>query len=112
MAEPPPAAVDEAGGVADVVWVAVGLGVEDGDAGADEGVPVVGVLVVGAFVGALIDVLEVGGEDCWAGIPPCTVTMIPPGWNAIRAVHCPLGAADVAVAVTARLCPGASVPEC
>jgi hypothetical protein len=45
------------------------------------------------------------------GTPPCSVTTIPPGLNTIRAVHRPLGAAEVAVAVTSRLCPGASVPE-
>lgn len=103
MADSPAAAVEEAGPADDaggVDWLALALavGAEDGDEGAD-----VGELVVGE--------LETGGDDCCAAIPPCTVTRIPPGWKAIRAVHCPLGAADVAVAVTARLCPGASVPE-
>ena len=45
------------------------------------------------------------------GMPPCSVTTIPPGLNTIRAVHWPVGAALVAVAVTSRLCPAASVPE-
>lgn len=37
------------------------------------------------------------------GTPPCSVTTIPPGLNTIRAVHSPLGAALVAVAVTVML---------
>ena len=45
------------------------------------------------------------------GMPPCSVTTIPPGLNTICAAHWPLGAALVAVAVTTRLCPAASVPE-
>lgn len=93
-------AVDEIGGATgaedDV------LGAEDGVVGADEGE-----LLVGAPVG----VLDAGADDGGAAIPPCIVTRIPPGWKVIWATHCPLGAAEVAVAVTVRLCPGASVPE-
>jgi hypothetical protein len=51
------------------------------------------------------------GEPVSVGVPPCTVTTIPPGLKTICAVQSPLGAAAVAVAVTCRLCPTARVPE-
>jgi hypothetical protein len=43
--------------------------------------------------------------------PPCSVTTAPPGEKVIVLVHCPAGAAFVAVAVMAWECPPASVPE-
>jgi hypothetical protein len=92
--------VDEAGGALGVDGVV--LGVEDGDVATDDGE---------LLVGALVGVLDAGADDGGAATPPCTVTRIPPGWKVIRATHCPLGAAEVAVPVTARLAPGASVPE-
>jgi hypothetical protein len=87
--------VAEAVGVGDVV-VAVGVG----DAG-----------VVGVVVGVLLLVLPPVPPPVLAGMPPCSVTTIPPGMNTICADHCPLGAPLVAVAVTFMLCPAASVPE-
>jgi hypothetical protein len=55
------------------------------------------------------DVGDVG--PVLAGMPPCSVTTIPPGLKTIRAAHWPLGAALVAEAVTTTLCPAANVPE-
>lgn len=55
--------------------------------------------------GAPAGALE-GFED-----PPCNVTIAPPGEKAIVLVHCPEGAALVAVAVMACDCPPAMVPE-
>jgi hypothetical protein len=43
--------------------------------------------------------------------PPCSVTTAPPGEKVIVLVHCPAGAALVAVAVMACDCPPPSVPE-
>jgi hypothetical protein len=103
---PPPVLPPVAGGVEAVV---VGGCVLGGVVGAD---------VVGGGVVGLDGVLlalpppEVGVVGSLVtGMPPCRVTTIPPGLNTIRAVHWPLGAADVAVAVMTRLCPAASDPE-
>jgi hypothetical protein len=87
--------VAEAVGAGDVV-VAVGVG----DAG-----------VVGLVVGVLLPVLPPVPPPVLAGMPPCSVTTIPPGLNTICADHWPLGAPLAAVAVTAMLCPAARVPE-
>lgn len=106
--------VDEAGGALGVDGVV--LAVEDGDVGAEDGElllgATVGVLDADADAGADADAAaDDAADDGGAATPPCTVTRIPPGWKVMCATHCPLGAAEVAVAVTARLAPGASVPE-
>ena len=68
-----------------------------------------GVVLVPPPVPPPPDVGDVG--PVLAGMPPCTVTTIPPGLKTIRAAHCPLGAALVALAVTTTLCPAANVPD-
>jgi hypothetical protein len=81
------------------VGVGVGVGVVDGG-GLD------GVLEAGGAV--------LGGAEPVGGVavePPCRVTTTPPGAKVTVLVHCPAGAALVAVAVTAADRPGASVPE-
>ena len=55
--------------------------------------------------GGLAGALE-GFED-----PPCNVTTAPPGEKVIALVHCPAGAALVAVAVMACDRPAARMPE-
>lgn len=86
-----------------------------GEDGGDDGVlpvPVVGEPLLGAPDEEREVVGEPPGEPVDpAGIPPCTVTTTAPGWKTICALHSSAGAAEVAVAVTARLCPGASVPD-
>jgi hypothetical protein len=96
------AAEDEAADGVGCVVLGAADGVEDAEADADGVEPLLG------DPGELVE----GVADGSAAIPPCTVTRTAPGWNEIRAVHCPFGAAEVAVAMTARLCPGASVPLC
>ena len=87
----------------------------DDELGLDDGVGVgVGVDVGGLpegeleTGGALLGGAELGGGS---GDPPCRVTTAPPGENVNVLVHCPVGAALVAVAVIDRDCPAASVPE-
>lgn len=101
--------------VADAEAVAVADGVEVAVGDCDVAVDV-GVGLEGEVVG-LDDVLppppDAGLDDVLlAGRPPCSVTTIPPGLNTICALHCPLGAALVAVAMTTMLWPAANVPEC
>jgi len=89
--------------VADAVAVAVADGVEVavGDCEVAVGVGLEGVV-------GLDDVLppppDVGLDELLlAGMPPCSVTTIPPGLNTICALHCPLGAELLAVAMTTML---------
>ena len=87
---------------ADPVSVADGVDVAVGDCEV-----AVGVGLEGEVVG-LDEVLppppDAGLDDVLlAGRPPCSVTTIPPGLNTICALHCPLGAELVAVAMTTML---------
>lgn len=80
----------------------VGGGVDDGPVGGLLGVePGDDPPEAGGLAGALE-----GFED-----PPCSVTTAPPGEKVIVLVHCPAGAALVAVAMIACDCPPPSVPE-
>ena len=85
--------------------LALGFALEDGELGVDVGVPepepevgvppvpppfvAVGPPVLGGGEAGVLGDAELGGGT--TGTPPCTTTSIPPGWNAICAVHCPSG---------------------
>ena len=63
--------------------------------------------------GALLGGVVLGGAELAGGgvTPPCRVTTEAPGEKVTELVHCPAGAALVAVAVIATDCPAARVPE-
>jgi hypothetical protein len=69
-------------------------GVGDGDGGAVDGGGVVGGAVLGGGV-----------------VPPRIVSTVPPGANVTWLLHCPAGAADVAVAVMTMDWPAPKVPD-
>jgi hypothetical protein len=65
------------------------LGLVGGVLGSEDVVPVLPPPPDAGVVGSVL-----------TGMPPCSVTTIPPGLNTICAAHWPLGAALVAVAVS------------
>jgi hypothetical protein len=84
------------------------LGVDEGRLGDGPGVEPEGVGDGGDVEGGGV----VGGAVLGGGVvPPRIVSTVPPGANVTWLVHCPAGAADVAVAVMTVDWPAPKVPD-